>query len=141
VIYPYNDSGKIIKETEFKQNNPQTYEYLLQNKEELAKRDKGNKTYPEWYAYGRTQSLLIPNKKRVIYIPCFIHPDDIKMTIKQPILFYGCLCIQPDNDNDIEIIKEAITTNSDFLKSMSSKRSGGWINLSSSNLYKIPLAN
>ena len=140
VIYPYND-GKIMKEPEFKQFNPQTYNYLLQNKEELAKRDKGHKTYPEWYAYGRTQSLLIPNKKRVIYIPCFINPDDIKMNINKTMLFYGCLCIQPNHDNDIETIKDAILTNSELLKSMSSKRSGGWINLSSSNVYKLPFAN
>ena len=56
IIYPY-DNCKIIDEKKFKEANPKK-EYL-ENKEELAKRDKGNKTYPAWYAYGRSQAIKI----------------------------------------------------------------------------------
>jgi hypothetical protein len=66
IIYPYNN-GKIINENTFKNDNPLTYKYLLENKSELAKRDKGNKIYPAWYAYGRSQSIKHSNKK-CIYI-------------------------------------------------------------------------
>jgi adenine-specific DNA-methyltransferase len=53
-IYPYNHDTTIIPETKFKSNNPNTYNYLCQQKDELAKRDKGKKKYAAWYAYGRT---------------------------------------------------------------------------------------
>ena len=138
IIYPYNN-GKIINEDDFKQSNPNTYNYLLKNKDELSKRDKGNKEYATWYAYGRTQSLLVSKKENVIYLPCFINPDNITIDIKPPMLYQSCLCIEPNNNTDIIIIKNTILNNIEFIKSISSKRSGGWINLSSSNLYKIPL--
>jgi len=54
-------------------------------------------------------------------------------------LYQGCICIEPNNNEDIFIIKNSILNNIDFIKAISSKRSGGWINLSSSNLYKIQL--
>lgn len=137
IIYPYNN-GKIIPENEFKESNPQTYQYLEKNKAELAKRDKGNKTYAAWYAYGRTQSIVKPKAKRVIYIPSFINPVDYKMTISlSPSLYQGCLCIEPKNDEDTEKIYDTIEKNMDYIAEISSKRSGGWITLSSRNLYGI----
>ena len=138
IIYPYDD-GKIIEEEIFKFNNPNTYQYLLQHKDELAKRDKGNKTYAQWYAYGRTQAIkIIKNKSKVIYIPSFINPNNFVINIQSPTLYHSCLCIEPHNEEDIENIKQCIIDNIEFLKSTSTKRSGGWINVSSSNLYKIP---
>jgi hypothetical protein len=124
--------------TSLNQNNPLTYNYLLSNKEELAKRDKGNKTYPAWYAYGRSQSIKISNKK-CLYIPCFIDPSKIteNIYINQNILHYSCLCIEPNDEKDIEIIKTRIIKNINFIKDNSSKRSAGWISLSSTLLYDL----
>lgn len=139
VIYPYDD-GTIIEEDIFQQKNPLTYNYLLSNKEELSKRDKGNKVYPKWYSFGRTQSLKYTNKK-CIYIPCFLNPDLIgdTMTIHSNILHIGCLCIEPNNEEDIQKIMDCIINNREFIKQNSSKRSGGWINLSSRTLYGLTL--
>ena len=139
IIYPYENS-KIIDEDVFKSNNPLTYNYLLSNKEELAKRDKGNKTYPAWYAYGRSQSIKISNKK-CLYIPCFIDPSKIaeNIYINQNVLHYSCLCIEPNDEKDIEMIKTTIIKNIDFIKDNSSKRSAGWISLSSTLLYDLPI--
>jgi type I restriction-modification system DNA methylase subunit len=137
IIYPYNN-GKIIPEPEFKEQNPQTYQYLEENKAELAKRDNGNKTYATWYAYGRTQSIVKPKAKRVMYVPTFINPVEYKMTISMaPSLYQGCLCIEPKNDADTEKIYDIIKKNMDYIAKISSKRSGGWITLSSRNLYGI----
>lgn len=141
IIYPYND-GVIMKEDTFKLDNPLTYAYLCNNKEELSKRDKGNKTYPEWYAYGRSQSIKYSDKK-CIYLPCFIDPKSIKrdLIINQHILHHGCLCIEPistDDDDVIDNIIAYITNHIEFIKQNSSPRSGGWINISSNTLYLIP---
>jgi hypothetical protein len=50
VVYSKNNISKTT--------NPQTYSFLEDHKEELGKRDKGNKLYPKWYSFGRTQSLV-----------------------------------------------------------------------------------
>jgi hypothetical protein len=139
IIYPYNE-GIIIDEEVFNKENPLTYNYLLTNKDELSKRDKGNKKYPTWYSFGRTQSLKYSSKK-CIYIPCFFNPDEIDNSIYMHcnILHVGCLCIEPINEKDIQQIINCIVNNKEFIKQNSSKRSGGWINLSSRTLYDIKL--
>lgn len=139
IIFPYVN-GKIIDEKIFKEKNPKTYEFLQKNKEELSKRDKGKKKYPTWYAYGRSQSIIYPTKKS-IYIPCFINPINIKelLYIKDPILYQNCLCIEPNNSKDINLIKNLIIKNIKFIEENSAKRSGGWINISSRILYQISI--
>ena len=113
---------------------------MLHQKEELSKRDKGNKKYPKWYSYGRTQSLRYCDKN-CIYIPCFLNPESIgeNMIVKNNILHWGCLCIEPNNENEIQKIMNCIIDNKEFIKQNSSKRSGGWINLSSRTLYELVL--
>jgi hypothetical protein len=139
IIYPY-ENGKIIAEDNFQSENPLTYQYLLQNKEELSKRDNGNKSYPVWYAYGRSQSIRYLTKK-CIYIPCFLEPSTIpvKLFEHENILHSSCLCLEPNDENDINLIKNIIISNINYINSNSSKRSAGWINISSSILYNLPL--
>ncbi len=139
IIYPY-ENCKIINEDKFKKENPLTYEYLLTNKTELANRDKGNKTYPEWYAYGRTQSIKY-NDNLCLYIPCFVDPKFLENNIfkNQNVLHYSCLCIEPNDGININEIENIIVNNISFINDNSSKRSAGWINISSRVLYDIPI--
>jgi hypothetical protein len=141
IIYPYQD-GKIIGENIFKQHNPLTHSYLEKNKDELKKRDNGNKIYPEWYAFGRSQSITY-STKLCIYIPCFINPPNIDncLFIKKGMLHHSCLCIEPYNESDINTIIETIKKNIKFITDNSSKRSAGWINISSRILYEVELTN
>jgi len=44
IIFPYNETGVLIKEDVFKNNNPMTYAYLQNHATELNKRDKGKKS-------------------------------------------------------------------------------------------------
>jgi hypothetical protein len=138
IIYPYND-GTIIKEETFKTDNPQTYTYLLTHKTELSNRDKGNKTYPLWYSYGRTQSIKY-NDKLCVYIPCFLDPKFIEknMFTHQNVLHYSCLCLEPMGVTP-DVIIDCIVHNIKFINENSAKRSAGWINMSSRVLYDIPL--
>lgn len=63
IIYPYDDNNKVLSEDYIKENYPYAYSYLLENKSDLNKRDKGKTSnYDAWYSYGRRQGLL---KKRV----------------------------------------------------------------------------
>ena len=138
IIFPYND-GKIIEESEFKTANPQTFAYLSLHKEELSKRDKGNKVYPKWYSFGRSQSLKLSISSKVIYIPTFIDPLDIQIKVSNPTLFYSCLCIEPKHIDDIDLILYTIEKKMELIQQSTSKRGGGWINLSSRILYQLPI--
>jgi hypothetical protein len=140
IIYPY-ENGVILSEEKFKTDNPLTYDYLLQNKTELANRDKGHKTYPQWYAYGRTQSIKC-NDTMCLYMPCFIDPKNIKNNLfkYQNVLHYSCLCIEPNEGVPLDDIITSITNNAQFISDNSSKRSAGWISVSSRVLYDIPLS-
>ena len=93
-----------------------------------------------WFAYGRKQSIKIPDVDNCIYISTFIDPDKIAeaITIRKPLLHTSSLCIRPLNENvDIENIKNIIIKNKDFIKENSPKRSSGWITVSSRILYLL----
>ena len=52
-------------------------------------------------------------------------------------LFKGCLCVEPKDVLDIDKIRSLIISNKEYIKSLSIKRSNGWISVSSRVLYNI----
>lgn len=141
VIFPYDENGKIILEDEFKKNNPKTYKYLLSNKEELLKRDKGKQSkYPTWYCFGRTQSLIKETCEKVIYVSTFVDPNDIKYVTAKPQYHYGCISIDVIDENYTRgMVIDILEKNKQFLIDNTTKRGGGWLNLSSGVLKKVPI--
>ena len=139
LIYPY-EGGIIIDEKTFKKNNPKTYAFLEENKSELAKRDKGHKTYAAWYAFGRSQSLVCAKSEKVLYIPTFADPNSVGYRIDNSKLFVGCLCLELSTDEySLEEVVEILVKNKDFIEQNSLKRGGGWISISCTILKKISL--
>lgn len=71
IIFPYkhDKDGKpmFIKKDEFTKNYPRAYKYLSTKKELLSTRDKGKGKYPDWYAFGRNQSL--EKRKEKLFFP------------------------------------------------------------------------
>jgi methylase of polypeptide subunit release factors len=67
IIFPYkhDKNGKpiFIEKEEFQNLYPNAYKYLLTQKYLLSTRDKGNGKYPDWYAFGRSQSLELRKEK------------------------------------------------------------------------------
>ena len=72
IIYPYDESTKLLTEEALKTNYPLAYNYLLLNKERLLKRDGGklkkklDNGKAKWYEYGRRQGLSIQKEKILI---------------------------------------------------------------------------
>jgi hypothetical protein len=144
VIYPYTDQGVILSEDVLAESCPQTYAYLLTQKAELAKRDKGLKTYPAWYAFGRSQALQRPQAARVIYLPTFADPANMKYYPKPSMLFIGCFCIEPvgkrrAGTDPVDRVLAILKRNEALIAKACSPRGGGWINLSTNSLKQIPL--
>lgn len=66
IICPYfikNKSAIPFSENEFKALFPKCYEYLLSEKENLNKRDKGKVNYEPFFVWGRTQGITKYGKK------------------------------------------------------------------------------
>jgi hypothetical protein len=53
----------LIAEHELEKYYPNAYRHLCEHKDDLESRDKGKKSYPAWYAWGRTQGMTAPGPK------------------------------------------------------------------------------
>lgn len=97
---------KVIEEEELQSKYPFAYNYLFSNKEELAKRDKGQREYETWYAFGRSQALSIKGFKLLFpYIsdvPYFVYTDD------KELLFYNGYALVSDSKNDLMFIQKIL---------------------------------
>jgi hypothetical protein len=97
---------KIIDEKTLKKEYSNTYKYLTSQKEILSKRDKGNRQYEEWYAYGRNQALLISGYKLLLpYItsePCFVYTEN------QDLLFYNGYAIFSESEEELLILQKIL---------------------------------
>lgn len=111
LIYPYEErQGKVvlILEDSLKKKYPYAYRYLCDNKEILAKRDKGGKKYENWYAYGRTQALNLHGYKLLFpYIaekPYFVLSED------KDLLFYNGYAIISNSLNDLKVLQRILSS-------------------------------
>lgn len=109
LLFPYHVSDgtlNIIPENELAQNFPCAYKYLLSKKEILSTRDKGQREYPTWYSFGRSQALTIKGYKLLFpYIadkPYFVISED------QDLLFYNGYALVSDVPIRIEIARKIL---------------------------------
>ncbi|MBQ0088927.1 MAG: N-6 DNA methylase [Prevotellaceae bacterium] len=132
IIFPYHLEGSrqnIISEDLFKRDYPYAYEYLISNKEELSKRDKGHKTYPQWFAYGRSQALNIKGERllfpHICDVPCFVYCG------KESMLFYDGYAITAENSTQLEIFRRILSSNIFwyYISRTSKPYSGGFFSL------------
>lgn len=138
ILFPYAADGTILSETEFQTANPQTYAYLRGHRTRLAQRDRGKKTYEQWYAFGRRQGLNVPTSSPTsLYIsalcapslPSFEHPT---------MLFYSGIRVTPTGTS-CKNIQHSIEQHRSVLLHSSAKRANGWVTLSSSTLRQVPI--
>lgn len=99
---------RIIPEEIFQRDFPNAYNYLYSEKEELSKRDKGEREYDTWYAYGRNQALNILGLKLLFpYIsdkPYFVFTDD------RELLFYNGYALVSDSEEDLMFVRKILKT-------------------------------
>jgi hypothetical protein len=97
---------KILDEDFLESNFPFAYEYLLSQKEILSKRDKGNRKYEKWYAFGRNQALTLNGFKLLLpYItnePCFVFTEN------QDLLFYNGYAILSDSSEELLTLQKIL---------------------------------
>tara|TARA_R110002051_G_scaffold324269_2_gene420770 strand:+ start:229 stop:2061 length:1833 start_codon:yes stop_codon:yes gene_type:complete len=112
VIFPYtreNNSVNLLDEQVLQQDYPYTFQYLSDKRDLLAKRDKGNADYENWYAYGRNQSL-----ERYAHKMFFPHitPNIPNFVInnEENLLFYNGLALIADTVRELEFMKRIMSS-------------------------------
>lgn len=106
VIFPYDENNKILSEAVFMSKYPEAYKYLSLNKIRLSQRDRGEKTYEAWYAFGRSQATGDRGRKLLFpYMtdhPHFIYTDNENM------LIYCGYAIFSDKEEDLLVLKRIL---------------------------------
>ena len=118
IIYPYlktNNAWTPIAEDEFKNTYPETYEYVLRNKEALKKRSC-DKSVTYWYEYGRSQGIQTIHNEKLVISPIFKNKIKVFKVDKKTMVYSGMyLFMKEDSKYAIDDIKKIIESD-DFLK-------------------------
>lgn len=111
LIFPYQIKGghaTVISPDGMAQDYPCVLSYLGTKRGVLAERDKGNtSSYPQWYAYGRTQSLIMPRYK--LFFPKFANkPVNCAIVDDSDLMLYNGLAFINTSLRKLEILKRII---------------------------------
>ena len=134
-IYPYHvEEGRAIIYSPVEMENlfPNAYAYLRTKRPILLGRDKGDTSdYPQWYAYGRTQSLVMPRFK--LFFPKFANKS-LKCAIcdAPDLLLYNGLAFINNDDRKLLILKAIIESNLfwNYIQANGKPYSSGYYSLS-----------
>ena len=146
VIFPYQlCDGKafLIDENVMKHKFPMTYKYLESQRDELARRDKGKgKDYPVWYAYGRTQSLVMPSIK--LFFPKIANKPLHCALVNAPnLLLYNGMAFVGEDERKMRILQKIFESNIfwNYIVANSKPYSSGYYSLNGSNIknFGIPI--
>lgn len=108
VIFPYcivEGKAVVYDPLVMEQRYPHALAYLRRKRCKLSERDKGNtKKYPQWYAYGRTQSLLMPRYK--LFFPKFANRSLRCVICDAPnLMLYNGMAFVSENERRLQILK------------------------------------
>ncbi|WOG03226.1 N-6 DNA methylase [Segatella copri] len=145
VIFPYQlCDGKafLIDENVMKHKFPMAYKYLESQRDELARRDKGKgKDYPVWYAYGRTQSLVMPSIK--LFFPKIANKPLRCVIVNDPNLWlYNGMAFVGDDERKMKVLQKILESRIfwNYVVANSKPYSSGYYSLNGANIknFGIP---
>lgn len=145
VIFPYcvaDDRAVIIPPVVMQRDYPFTWDYFCHKKNILLARDKGKtENYPQWYAYGRTQSLILPRFK--LFFPKFANrPLNCVICDDQALLLYNGLAFVCDDVRRLLVLKAVIESELfwNYIRSNGKPYASGYYSLSGVDIkhFSIP---
>lgn len=142
VIFPYKSINKkfvVIDENDMIFKYPKTYDFFCDNKNVLLERDKGNKKYPAWYAFGRTQGLNCFGKK--MFIPYLSDKCYSVITNNENLLFYCGYSIMENDFIELKLLKKILESKlfDFYIKKVSKPYSGGFYSYAKNYINKFSL--
>lgn len=96
---------QLIAENDFAEKFPLAYSYLQDKRNILAKRDKGNGKYENWYAYGRNQSL--ERMRHKLFFPHIsASSPNFVLNQEENLLFYNGLALVGENQRELRLMQK-----------------------------------
>lgn len=143
VIFPYRideaDKAVVYSETEMQAQFPMALAYLRSQRGELAKRDKGHtEDYPMWYAYGRTQSLVMPRYK--LFFPKIANKAlQCVLTDNPQMMLYNGMAFVSDNLQRLSVLKCYMESDLfwDYVSANAKPYASGFYSLNGVNIKKF----
>ena len=148
LIFPYNiNDGRItiIEESVMKTSFPYAYAYLYAHRKQLAERDKGKTDkYPTWYAYGRTQSLIMPKYK--LFFPKYANkPLHCVLRDDADLMLYNGVAFVSDDPKKLRVLKSILDSDTfwNYIVKNAKPYSTGYYSLSGIDIknFGIPIKN
>ena len=106
IISPYDAECNVIAEDFFVENFPNAYRYLLDCREILDKRDKGEGDYEAWYAFGRTQAIADSGKK--LLFPYMSDLPHFVYTSQKDMMIYCGYAIYNESETELLFLKKVL---------------------------------
>lgn len=147
VIFPYHidKTGKAVvySETEMQTLFPMALAYLQSRRGELELRDKKHTDgYPAWYAYGRTQSLVMPRYK--LFFPKIANKSlQCKLIDNPQLLLYNGMAFVSNDLNRLQVLKCFMESDVfwNYVSSTAKPYSSGFYSLNGINIKKFGIPN
>ncbi|NFE75391.1 SAM-dependent methyltransferase [Clostridium botulinum] len=114
IIFPYmlrNNSVLKFQEEEFKNKYINTYQYLVQNREELDKRQADESA--QWFEYGRSQAIQNMNQKKLLTSTVVTNKINIYTIGRKEIPYSGIYIITQAN-YDLEVARRILESKEFF---------------------------
>lgn len=106
IISPYDADCNVIAEDFFVENFPNAYRYLLDWRDILDKRDKGEGDYEAWYAFGRTQAIADSGKK--LLFPYMSDLPHFVYTSQKDMMIYCGYAIYNESETELLFLKKVL---------------------------------
>ena len=143
VIFPYSidDAGRavVFSEAEMQARFPLALAYLQSQRALLEERDKGHTDgYPAWYAYGRTQSLVMPRYK--LFFPKIANkPLQCVLTDNPRLMLYNGMAFVSDDKRQLQVLKCFMESDVfwNYVSSTAKPYSSGFYSLNGVNIKKF----
>lgn len=146
VIFPYRLGAEgrmeVIPLDEFRGHYPNAYNYLQSQRDELKKRDKGKQEkYPVWYAFGRTQSMILPRYK--LFFPKIAnHSLTCVLSDDPDLLLYNGMAFVSDNREQLQVLQKVLQSRVFWSYVMTNAKpyASGYVSLNGDNIkhFHVP---
>ena len=117
LIFPYDSTNnlfgaektvRLMNEEQLIRNYPLAYKYLSHYKHTLSERDKGNREYSAWFAFGRSQALNIYGYK--LLFPYISDTPYFVLSFEKDLLFYNGYALISDDKQELLIAQKVLSS-------------------------------
>lgn len=147
VIFPYRMGAEgrmeVIPLEEFRLQYPHVFCYLTSQYDDLKKRDKGKQDkYPVWYAFGRTQSMILPRYK--LFFPKIAnHSLTCVLSDNPNLLLYNGMAFVSNNKEQLQVLQKVLQSRVFWSYVMANAKpyASGYVSLNGDNIMHFHVPN